>query len=239
VARASPPSDLAGFEQAVHGPLRDAGEACADLDRNRLQREHGKLTTAALDELEDCATPRAAHGIQPRLATSRRFCRDLGLEEGRGGGTWGTAWPGVAHFEYNDASAVADVSTRKRGCEHVQGADSARLAEQALNRTFTVNMFIMLILHAVNASVTRRGEKLYDNDGMANGNGTMTARQMVPALGAQVDVRCESLTIACTVADVRWVYGEPQLLVRPSAGTGEAWVKMSRLVASSVAVAVR
>lgn len=57
----------------------------------------------------------------------------------------------------------------------------------------------------------------------------MTARAMVPAIGCRVDVRMESLTVRCRVADVKESYGRPRLLVRPEVGTGEQWVELGRV----------
>lgn len=57
----------------------------------------------------------------------------------------------------------------------------------------------------------------------------LTARQMIPALGAPVLVRFESLAIACTVKDVKHVYGTARLLIVPVSGSGEQWVTLERV----------
>ena len=59
--------------------------------------------------------------------------------------------------------------------------------------------------------------------------GTMTATEMIPAVGATVLVACESLNIACIVADVKMSYGRPRLLVRPITGNGQQWVELQRI----------
>jgi hypothetical protein len=60
-----------------------------------------------------------------------------------------------------------------------------------------------------------------------------TAREMMPALGARVLVRFESLRIECTVKDVKNSWGQARLLVVPVAGTGEQWVEMGRIRAEA------
>jgi len=57
----------------------------------------------------------------------------------------------------------------------------------------------------------------------------MTAREMWPAVGATVDVRCDLLWIRATVADVKHAYGRTRLLVKPAAGSGEQWVELERV----------
>lgn len=56
-----------------------------------------------------------------------------------------------------------------------------------------------------------------------------TALDMLPAIGAQVSVRCEQMQIACTVKNVKNSWGKPRLLVTPVAGSGEQWVEMERV----------
>lgn len=58
----------------------------------------------------------------------------------------------------------------------------------------------------------------------------MTATEMVPAIGTDVQVRFEDLRINCRVVDVKHVYGRPRLLVAPVDGAGEQWVELSRIV---------
>jgi hypothetical protein len=57
-----------------------------------------------------------------------------------------------------------------------------------------------------------------------------TAREMVPALGARVIVRCESLNVECIVKDVKNAWGKPRLLVTPVAGSNEQWVELGRVI---------
>jgi hypothetical protein len=56
-----------------------------------------------------------------------------------------------------------------------------------------------------------------------------TAREMIPALGAHVTVRFESLTVECWVKDVKNSYGRPRLLIVPVVGSGEQWVELGRV----------
>ncbi len=69
----------------------------------------------------------------------------------------------------------------------------------------------------------------------------MTAREMIPAVGATVYVAFEQIAFACTVRDVKTAWGKPRLLVAPLQGTGEQWVELPRIVriAPAVPVAVR
>lgn len=60
-----------------------------------------------------------------------------------------------------------------------------------------------------------------------------TAKQMLPAIGQTVLLRCESLQVACTVVDVKQSYGQTRLEVMPVAGTATTqWVAMGRISAS-------
>ncbi len=61
----------------------------------------------------------------------------------------------------------------------------------------------------------------------------MTANQMLPAVGASVEVRFEELTIQATVLDVKHVWGKARLLIAPVAGAGQQWIELSRLTAAS------
>lgn len=56
-----------------------------------------------------------------------------------------------------------------------------------------------------------------------------TALDMIPAIGATVLVRYESVQIKCTVANVKNSWGQPRLLVTPVAGSGSQWVEMGRV----------
>lgn len=65
---------------------------------------------------------------------------------------------------------------------------------------------------------------------MRNGrNGTMTATEMIPAVGQRVSVALDGLIVRVTVLDVRQVYGKPQLLITPTDGAGQRWIDISRL----------
>jgi hypothetical protein len=56
-----------------------------------------------------------------------------------------------------------------------------------------------------------------------------TAREMLPAIGAHVFVRFESLTVECWIKDVKNSYGKPRVLITPVVGSGEQWVEMGRV----------
>lgn len=57
----------------------------------------------------------------------------------------------------------------------------------------------------------------------------ITCIDMMPAIGAEVLVRCESLMITCTVKDVKNAWGKPRVLVVPTSGSGSMWVEMPRV----------
>jgi hypothetical protein len=57
-----------------------------------------------------------------------------------------------------------------------------------------------------------------------------TARQLAPAIGAEVLVRFESVNIACTVVDAKNSWGQVRLLIQPVAGKGQQWIELGRLV---------
>jgi hypothetical protein len=62
----------------------------------------------------------------------------------------------------------------------------------------------------------------------------MTATQMIPAIGAQVEVATDfSVTVSCRVRDVKVAWGNIRLLVEPVAGSGQSWIDLSRLRQSS------
>jgi hypothetical protein len=61
----------------------------------------------------------------------------------------------------------------------------------------------------------------------------MTCKDMIPAIGAKVAVRFESLTVVCEVRDVKMSWGKPRLLVVPVSGVGEQWVELSRIIVQS------
>lgn len=62
-----------------------------------------------------------------------------------------------------------------------------------------------------------------------------TAKAMLPAIGQQVNVRCEDLQILCTVTDVKSAYGVIRLQVQPVAGTGSQWVQLERITLAAAA----
>ncbi len=66
----------------------------------------------------------------------------------------------------------------------------------------------------------------------------MTAREMVPAIGAEVliAVGVGEIEIAVIVRDVKTSWNQVRLLVQPVAGAGEAWVELSRLRRGSYVV---
>jgi hypothetical protein len=57
----------------------------------------------------------------------------------------------------------------------------------------------------------------------------MTTLEMLPAIGSQVNVRFEQITVACTVRDAKYSYGRPRLLIEPKDGNGQQWVELSRI----------
>lgn len=69
---------------------------------------------------------------------------------------------------------------------------------------------------------------------MASRSNPHTARQLAPAIGATVTVRCEQLHIRCLVKDAKNAYGQVRILVMPVAGEGEQWVELSRLIGPEV-----
>ena len=60
-----------------------------------------------------------------------------------------------------------------------------------------------------------------------------TVRELVPAIGATVGVRFESLIIDATVVDAKNSWGKVRLLIRPAAGVGEQWIELNRLCATA------
>ncbi len=62
----------------------------------------------------------------------------------------------------------------------------------------------------------------------------MTTREMLPAIGQELLVTCESLQVRCRVLDVKTSYGRPRLLITPIAGRGEQWVEMSRVQLTAI-----
>jgi hypothetical protein len=66
---------------------------------------------------------------------------------------------------------------------------------------------------------------------MTTYNARNTVNDLVPAIGARVLVRFESLTVACTVRNAKNTWNKVRLLVSPVAGEGEQWIELGRLVA--------
>jgi len=68
----------------------------------------------------------------------------------------------------------------------------------------------------------------------------MTAREMVPAIGAVVlvSVGVGDLVVSCRVKDVKTAWNQVRLLVSPVVGKGEAWVELSRLRRDTVSASV-
>lgn len=64
-----------------------------------------------------------------------------------------------------------------------------------------------------------------------------TALKMLPAIGAHVHIRFESLTVECWVKDVKSSWGKPRLLIVPVVGTGEQWVELGRVAVHAPLVA--
>ncbi len=56
-----------------------------------------------------------------------------------------------------------------------------------------------------------------------------TAKQMLPAIGQTVLVRCEQMQVACLVMDVKNSYGQVRLYVIPVAGNTGQWIEMGRV----------
>lgn len=52
----------------------------------------------------------------------------------------------------------------------------------------------------------------------------MTAREMIPAVGARVYLRAQGLQVACVVVDVKNSYGTARVQLEPICGTGRTWV---------------
>jgi hypothetical protein len=57
----------------------------------------------------------------------------------------------------------------------------------------------------------------------------MTAKEMIPAVGATVGVECGELVVTCQVLDVKMSYGQVRLMVTPADGCGQCWIQISRL----------
>ena len=57
-----------------------------------------------------------------------------------------------------------------------------------------------------------------------------TCLSMLPAIGAPVRVRFESIYVECIVRDVKSSWGKARLMVVPVTGSGSQWVEMDRIV---------
>jgi hypothetical protein len=57
-----------------------------------------------------------------------------------------------------------------------------------------------------------------------------TATELIPAVGALVSVRFESVTVACRVTDAKRSWNVIRLQVEPLQGSGSQWVELPRIV---------
>lgn len=59
----------------------------------------------------------------------------------------------------------------------------------------------------------------------------MTAKEMTPAIGATVEISTGvgEMTVTARVLDAKTSWNQVRLLVAPLAGTGTAWIELSRL----------
>lgn len=67
---------------------------------------------------------------------------------------------------------------------------------------------------------------------------TATCKTMLPAIGANVSVRFESITVDCVVRDVKNSWGQPRLLVVPVSGSGNQWVELPRIISNAKTTAI-
>lgn len=65
-----------------------------------------------------------------------------------------------------------------------------------------------------------------------------TCKDMLPAIGQTVLVRCEDMQVACIVADVKSSWGNTRLYVIPVAGCRGQWVEMARIAAVPASMAL-
>ena len=56
---------------------------------------------------------------------------------------------------------------------------------------------------------------------------TMTANEMIVAVGQEVQLKSGSLWVACTVRDVKTSWGRTRLLIEPVTGSGKQWVELT------------
>jgi hypothetical protein len=57
----------------------------------------------------------------------------------------------------------------------------------------------------------------------------MSVAEMAQVIGKVADLRIESFQIKIRILDVKVSYGNTRYLVKPVAGSGEAWVDESRV----------
>lgn len=62
-----------------------------------------------------------------------------------------------------------------------------------------------------------------------------TVRELIPAIGAHVAVRFESIEIKCRVLDAKNAYGKVRLLIEPISGNGSQWIELSRVASILIA----
>lgn len=56
-----------------------------------------------------------------------------------------------------------------------------------------------------------------------------TVNELLPAIGATVMVRFESVSVPCLVLDARSCWGKEQLRVEPVRGLGQQWIELGRI----------
>ena len=56
-----------------------------------------------------------------------------------------------------------------------------------------------------------------------------TAKQMIPAVGHEINVHVETWTIPMVVTDVKSAWGRIRLEVEPVTGHGRQWIELSRV----------
>lgn len=60
-------------------------------------------------------------------------------------------------------------------------------------------------------------------------NKTLTALDMLPAIGTSVTVQFEQIQVNCTVTDVKVSYGRPRIQIKPVTGQGTQWIELARI----------
>jgi hypothetical protein len=61
--------------------------------------------------------------------------------------------------------------------------------------------------------------------------GRSTVSELLPAIGAEVMVRFEQISVICVVNDAKSSYGKERILVQPVSGCGVQWVELGRVSA--------